>query len=43
MRFKTGAEEEETDDEGEGGSTHFAVNGLGGGKGGPVIEEGGTR
>ena len=34
VRFKTGAEEEETDDEGKGGSNHFAVNGLGGGKGG---------
>ena len=30
VRFKTGAREEETDDEGEGGSNHFAVNGLGG-------------
>ena len=27
-------EEEEADDEGKGGSNHFAVNGLGGGKGG---------
>jgi hypothetical protein len=42
VRFKTGAEEEETDDEGEGGLNHFAVNGLGGVRG-PVMEEGGTR
>ena len=34
VRFKTGVEEEETDDEGKGGSNHFAVNGWGGGKGG---------
>ncbi len=34
VRFKTGAEEEETDEKGEGGSNHFAVNGLGGGTGG---------
>ncbi len=31
VRFNMGAEEENTDDEGEGGSNHFAVNGLGGG------------
>ena len=31
VRFKTGAREDETDDEGEGGSNHFAGNGLGGG------------
>ncbi len=34
VRFKMGVEEEETNDEGEGESKHFAVNGLGGGKGG---------
>jgi hypothetical protein len=34
VRFKMGAEEEETDEVGEMGSNHFAVNGLEGGKGG---------
>jgi hypothetical protein len=33
VRFNMGAEEEETDDDGEMGPNHFAVNGLGGVRG----------
>jgi hypothetical protein len=34
FRFRTGAEEEETDEEEEGRVNHVAVKGLGGDKGG---------
>ena len=34
MRLRTGAEEEETDVDEEGGGNHVAVKGLGGDKGG---------
>ena len=34
MRFRTGAEEEETDEEEEGRGNHVAVKGLGGDEGG---------
>ena len=34
LRFRTGAEEEETDEEEEGRVNHVAVKGLGGGEGG---------
>ena len=43
LRFRTGAEEEETGEEDEGRVNQVAVKGLGGGKGGAMIEEGGTR
>jgi hypothetical protein len=33
LRFRTGAEEEETDEDEEGRGNHVAVKGFGGGKG----------